>query len=296
MLADDLSEEISSYEQGVDMRPILTIADLEAFIVVKERVKESKEFLGYTHESLGSNETNLNATAYLLAYTRERLNSAYAWSEFFGLSGREFKFDNASLASSCAVKIAEAEERVQFVKLLLPDFFKDKDLGQAYAHQKAENYALCLFTASKVKAEVDVVLSASGVESSKIHELMGSKLLAVRRNIVRQMEKDIFPILGYSYYEYGRSLQESDPYSALLYLEYALELSNIDLYFKQDVSTWTAFWRRIDTLRLALATISLVLGIFIGVLCTLTVQRGFLGTHTNQHRKGQSRRRQERRF
>ena len=46
-------------------------------------------------------------------------------------------------------------------------------------------------------------------------------------------KKDIFPVLGYSYYEYADSLKESDKYSTLLYLEYALELSNLDMYFKE---------------------------------------------------------------
>jgi hypothetical protein len=38
--------------------------------------------------------------------------------------------------------------------------------------------------------------------------------------------------LGYSYYEYAESLKEEQPFSALLYAEYSLELSNLDIYFK----------------------------------------------------------------
>ena len=39
--------------------------------------------------------------------------------------------------------------------------------------------------------------------------------------------------MAYSYYEYGNELKEKDSYSALLYAEYAIELSNLDMYFKQ---------------------------------------------------------------
>ena len=40
--------------------------------------------------------------------------------------------------------------------------------------------------------------------------------------------------MGYSYYEYATSLREKDVYSALLYAEYALELSNLDIYFEPE--------------------------------------------------------------
>ena len=52
-----------------------------------------------------------------------------------------------------------------------------------------------------------------------------------KRNIGQQINKGSFPILAYSYYEYGEELKEGDLYSALLYAEYALELSNLDMYF-----------------------------------------------------------------
>ena len=42
--------------------------------------------------------------------------------------------------------------------------------------------------------------------------------------------------MGYSYYEYAQSLREEDPFSALLFTEYALELSNLDIYFKRKSS------------------------------------------------------------
>ncbi|MBU1111309.1 MAG: hypothetical protein KJ896_00900, partial [Nanoarchaeota archaeon] len=45
---------------------------------------------------------------------------------------------------------------------------------------------------------------------------------------------DTFPILGYSYYQYAQTLQEEDPYSSLLYLEYSLELSELDIYFPEE--------------------------------------------------------------
>ena len=60
--------------------------------------------------------------------------------------------------------------------------------------------------------------------------MIGNKLKAAKKEIIKQQRA--FPILGYSYYEYSNSLRKIDPYTALLYSEYALELSNLDIYFE----------------------------------------------------------------
>ena len=38
--------------------------------------------------------------------------------------------------------------------------------------------------------------------------------------------------MAYSYLEYENSLRENDPFSALLYSSYALELGDLDIYFE----------------------------------------------------------------
>ena len=63
--------------------------------------------------------------------------------------------------------------------------------------------------------------------------MIDSKIKLVKRLISKQIKKGIFPILGYSYYEYASTLKDENKYSSLLYLEYALELSNLEIYFKE---------------------------------------------------------------
>ena len=92
-----------------------------------------------------------------------------------------------------------------------------------------------------------------------IIEILEQKLEAVEKIIVKETEKNIFPILGYSYYEYAKDLKESDKYSALLYSEYALELSNLDMYFKEKRKITI---KEVDKR----AVIILILGILIGFL------------------------------
>ena len=44
----------------------------------------------------------------------------------------------------------------------------------------------------------------------------------------------VFPIIGYSYFEYAKSLTETDNSSAFLFSEYALEFSGLDVYFEKS--------------------------------------------------------------
>src|SRR3989344_9559610 len=76
--------------------------------------------------------------------------------------------------------------------------------------------------------------SLFGVESGQYENIIERKLEIVKNSIAKQSSKGVFPILGYSYYEYANSLKESDIFSALLYSEYALELGNLDIYFKES--------------------------------------------------------------
>jgi len=70
------------------------------------------------------------------------------------------------------------------------------------------------------------------LDENRINETVSRKLVVAKENIASEISRGIFPIVGYSYYEYANSLKQTDAYSAMLYAEYALELSNLEIYFK----------------------------------------------------------------
>lgn len=233
----DIDENLPSYK---------TLTDLQSHAMVKERLVEAGELLNQSRDSL--NVGLIKDSLFNLAYANERIYSAESWSVFFGKPGKEFEISK-SIEDSCLRKISEAEERYQYVILLFPLTLPQirKQINQAYDYREQEYYELCLFAASEAKAEANVMLSIFGINDEGVAGIARRKLVAAKENIVRQIDKDIFPIVGYSYYEYADSLKQSDPYSALLYSEYALELSNLDLYFKTKTNKfklkkeWIAF-------------------------------------------------------
>jgi len=233
--ADRLKKEITGFRNRIDGTKRKTVTDLEAYIVVKERLSEAEDS---ANEALGilnkTNRTEIAARA--LAYSSERINSADSWSQFLGKSGKEFNLDKDVLKKSCQAKISEADEREQYVELYFPGTMGNvrKELDSANSNLENGDFELCLATASRAKADVDVILSVFGVDSEQYKSLVDRKLEIVRNNIADETTKGVFPILSYSYYEYANSLKDRDIFSALIYAEYALELGDLDIYFKEN--------------------------------------------------------------
>lgn len=224
-----LKSASQNFTKEIDKKDITTITDLQTYMAVKERLFEVDESL--LDVVKGLNDTV--AASERLGYAEERFFSAITWARFFDGEDREFVIDRKSLKDGCTAKLAEAEERINYVKSILPDSLKDtrRMLDTAYNDFNSKNYIVCLHKASKAKAEADVILSLVGVQQQSLANAVELKLTTARHALVKAQEKGIFPIIGYSYYEYAKSLKDFDAYSSLLFAEYALELSNIDIYF-----------------------------------------------------------------
>jgi predicted S18 family serine protease len=219
-----INEKINKLDSAVSNYSIDTISDLQAFMAVKERLSEAKHNL-----ENAKNEADPKKAANILAYAEERYYSGVAWAKFFGLEGKTFNIDKTKLKSSCTSKISEAEERYNYVKSFLKaDLSQTRnELDDAYQEMNNEHYIMCLFKAAKAKAEIDVILSAVGVSQQRVQEYIDLKLEIARFALFKSYKKDVFPMIGYSYYEYAKSLKNIDHYAALLFSEYALKLGHL---------------------------------------------------------------------
>ena len=206
-----------------------SIRNLQTALIVNERMDEKnmlvKDALKQFNSSIQNNTEGINAR-HTLAFANERLSSAIAWSKFFENDVTD-KISKQDLKLACEKKLDEAKERIEYVTAI---YDKDFEIDFESARNKAiqEKYDECLFKASLAKSEANVLLSVMGVSSERLPIIISNKLDAAKKEIVSQ---ESFPILAYSYYEYGNNLVIDDPGAALTYAEYALELSNLDIYF-----------------------------------------------------------------
>lgn len=236
-----INQTIADIEAELGDEPLETITDLQTYLVVYERIEEAKDTLRelYINIAIGLYDD----AAYDIAYATERLYSARAWSTFFENNDKKLELDTGALKDTCLQKRAEAQERFQYITLILDQPLQEieNDLNQAEMEYNAKHYVLCLEIASRAKANLDIMLSLVGVANEEqLKVLVEERLKLVRQVINKQQKKGYFPLLGYSYYEYATFLKETDSYSALIYSHYALEFSNLDMYFKEK-KEWKGF-------------------------------------------------------
>lgn len=255
-----LKKEVKDFDNSISERQITTITDLEAFMVVKQRIAESEDLLDDAEKRIIEGRNHIPS----LALAIERIYSANAWSRFFGAKGKEFQLEKKDLEESCNSKILEAEERYQYISLFLPEELESqrKQIDNAYRDRSNGDFELCLFKAAEAKAEIDSIMNLMGVEENEIDSILDDKLDMIKKEIAKQGEKNSFPILGYSYFEYSESLRDSDKFSALLYAEYALELSDLDIYFKEKQVKVPL--NRTDYKIIVLISTAIIIGIIIG--------------------------------
>lgn len=224
----ELIDKIAAFEdEQVSSQPT-TLAQLETSVIVAERLREAKE-------RLESQDSNLSAET--VAFALERLNSAQVWSSFSTMKSPSISLDPLHLRQACSERIMEADEHLKYLEIYLPDEYLDEtrlELNRAQQDRTEGRDAECLFTASKAIALSNLMSGSLSVPKEKLDSLIKSKLAAAATVIAHQEEKGFFPIIGYSYYRYASNLAEHDPYSALTFSEYALELSVLDLYFPRE--------------------------------------------------------------
>lgn len=221
---DDLRRQVDEFAESVEARELNTITDLQVFMSVDERLVETYSLL---------DDVESSEDAELLGYALERFESSKSWSSFFEDSDKMYVVDDARLRQGCIDKLSEAEERYSYVIEFLPSALGRirGDLNEAYEYLNSEQYVRCLYSGSKVKAEIDSLLGLIGVDD--LAELTEVKLSATRRSLVRSQSRGVFPIISYNYAQYAESLKEYDEQSALLFVEYALEFSSLDIYFDE---------------------------------------------------------------
>jgi len=223
--AAKLQSELKVLEQDAREQRLDTIADLQTLSIVLDRLQDAQRYL---------DELKNEESIATLALAEERLFSAHAWSEFFAMSGSKIELNDERLEQSCIEKIQEAKEREQYVQLFLGNIGHiTEGIERATGLHEKDEFVQCLIAASEAKAEANAILSTIGVEQDQLPRLIETKKSAIQTLVARTIDKGAFPILGVSYYEYASSLQQYDVHSALLYSEYALELSNLDIYFDE---------------------------------------------------------------
>lgn len=216
--------EIEQLESQLSQTPITTLSDLQTMMIVMERVREAKD--------------NANSSQRAdISYAQTRLESAISWTNFFGMPGPKYEINQITLANSCSKKIGEIEELRNYILLYVPKLANTQTrLNQIRDLYDQEDFSSCLYESALLRSDLQAIASSIGVMPDDFSELVDRKLNAASKAIALEIDNGIFPMAAYSYYELGRSVQNFSEQNALIYAEYALELSQFDLYFEKEAN------------------------------------------------------------
>ena len=191
-----------------------------------------------------------------LAYAFERVYSAVLWSKFYSLDENKLDFDESYLERQCLDRIHELNSMKELLKFYLPQStIASIDLETPQSYFEQGKYDLCLFEALKTRATINVYNTYLFVNNERFNETISKKLDAALTEIRKQTAKGYFPIVAYSYYTYAKQLAEQGDVSlAILFSEYAIELSKMDLFINQQ-----------KTFHLNVYILALLLGVSLGV-------------------------------
>ncbi len=218
------------------------INSIQVYSIVKERHDEANveinnllSFLdNYSNFSFSELNDFFNSVALRSSYVFARVDSSVSWMNFkdFNYNSKSISF--SSLKNGCVQKLNEASSLLEYVNYILG--FKPVSLDEVYDAFYNNEFDVCIFKASLVKAKLDLILSSGGLDYNGLNLLFDAKNFSAFDTLAVQSYKGFFPVMGYSYYEYAQSLGKSNDsiVNSLLYLEDAIELSGLDIYFNEN--------------------------------------------------------------
>ncbi|MFT4260959.1 MAG: S16 family serine protease [Candidatus Woesearchaeota archaeon] len=240
---EDLKAEFEEFSSEIYAKELNTFSDLEASVIVKERLFETKNLL--------ERDNALDN----LAYISERFYSAIAWSRFFDYDSTSLDLDTNYLNSACSTKIAEVEERLSYLQFIAGTTGRfSEELTSVRGIANDGDFAFCLFRATRIKADINALLLTAMVREDSYVDLAQDKLDIAYKQIYNAKE---FSILGYSYFDYANSLINQNPELSIIFSEYAAEFTNLDMYFPSGSS---------PSMFLFVRNPYFVLGLFVGIL------------------------------
>lgn len=274
------SEIFSSFEAQME-NPDLN--DIQIYSIVEERYRESSTVGDALREELEREQVSTDfrtrfdeSMLFTAAYALARIDSMESWMQFSGFETGEAISDR-TLRRACTRKLSAVTELAEYTGYITGVNVLDvSSIHEAYRNNE---YAVCIYQASLLTARAETFLSTIGVQEDDLPKLYEAKRAAAYEAIAEQTRKGHFPVMAYSYYEYAQSLYEDNLGTALLYIENALSLAELDLYLEREHHPVITFER--DT-RLAFA-----LGVFTmaGIGLIITAGKGTVRTSRRPKRR-----------
>ena len=237
LLIEEKHFEVNSekYKQS-----IITLNDFYVWLIINDRISESKTFLKNSLNEYQSYNESLNISFPLpgvtlgYAYAQERLLTVKLWEEFIVHQGEKISFSSDTLAQTCNSLYNEIILKSKVLEQYEVTFFEEDLKSFEEKLQKPFFEANCIYTSLELSGRIDTVISSLGVAQNSSDEF-ANKLFNVAKTRLSLHTEDSFPLIPFIYFDYAEELYiQGDYSSSLLYTNYALSFGNLELYLHKD--------------------------------------------------------------
>lgn len=239
---------------------IKTINDFYVWLILNDRVYESREFVKNSLEdeelsteniienimNQSNNKSKINEISNIVSqteidskvisysYALERLETVNLWGEFIVHEGVEVSFDETTLNIACSLLNNEIILKSQVLEQYELSFFDQEIEDLEKLVSNPINDPLCIYKTLELNGRIDTVISSIGLINNESKNF-SEELFHLTKSRLSSISEDKFPLIPFIYFDYAEELYKQDQKeSALLYTNYALSFSNLDLYLNKN--------------------------------------------------------------
>lgn len=266
----DLREEIIMKSLDVNSdeykEQIQTMNDFYTYLLINDRIEEATEyiidankinmedFVEKSQTNNNNNNTNISTNqsnttivneqdnielkirekVNLYSFAKERFYTVSLWEQFLDHTGKEIVFDERNIENACMIISREIVIKAQLMNNYGINFFNEEIQKQnTLSSADIANKYLCIYRGLELQGRMNTVINSIGVEQNQT-ESFAKTLLNFTESRISLNSENSFPLIPYIYYEYsGDLLEQNDVSSSILYSNYALSYSDLNLYLEE---------------------------------------------------------------
>lgn len=244
---------------------ITTINDFYVYLLLNDRIEESKKFIEQAkkiEKIPNNNNNNFNITfnesisnenetynvskedeantitrkETLYSYSLERFYTVEVWEEMIKHNGKQINFDEDDVIQACVRINREIVIKSELLKNYGYNLFDEEvaEQNQFSANQFQNNY-LCIYQGLELTGRIDTVLNSIGITQENQEEY-SKKILKFAQSRIGINANGNFPLIPYMYSEYSQDLYNQQDYgSSMLYSNYALAYGDLNIYLEEGI-------------------------------------------------------------
>lgn len=252
-----IDKKIKFYDSPLATHNLETLNDIYVYLLVKNRLYESKELLNnsiskleelkefnmITNESqnLTQKEINIskerifNQSIQQLSFSQERYKTVLAWESLFKkTTSKKTKLSKNKAQEICSLQISQINVLNQLLKQYEINIF-DNSIEKLQNLSSQDSFR-CVYTSLELKGRMNSIIGAITLENSdEDFEAIITQFEKIAEQRIQFHSQGEIPLIPYVYYEYSKSLKKTKDYqSAMQYIHASLSFSELNILLDEN--------------------------------------------------------------